>query len=138
MGDEIAIMHKRQVWHLTNLPKGIQPLGCRWVYTIKRDETGKIARYKARLVAQGYKQIKGETYDETFSPVINFSIIRFFFSALVSAHGWTHLQCDVKGAYLYAPLSEEVYMKQPPGFLEKGKKYLVCRLQRSTLRLASN
>lgn len=73
-----------------------------------------------------------------FSPVVNFSIIQFFFAALVSDHGWTHLQCDVKEAYLYAPLTEEVYMKQPPGFLEKGKENLVCRLQRSILRLALN
>lgn len=95
-GEEIAIMYNRQVWRLTKLPEG--PLGCRWLYTVKRDETGKIARYKARLVTQGYKQIKREMYNETFSPIINFSI-RFFFTTLVSGHGWTHLQCHVKRAH---------------------------------------
>lgn len=89
-------MYNRQVWRLTKLPE--RPLGCKWLYTVKRDETGKIARYKARLVAQGYKQIKGEMYNETFSPIVNFSI-RFFFTAVLSGHGYTHLQFHVKGAH---------------------------------------
>lgn len=131
MEEEIAVMHERKVWYLTEPPKGIEPLGCRWVYTIKRNESGDIVRYKARLVAQGYRQIKGESYDETFSPVVNFSLVRLFFSILVSYQRWTHLQCDIKGAYLYAPLSENVYMTQPPGFVVKGKENLVCKLLRA-------
>lgn len=128
---ELQTMHERKVWTLTYLPNNVKPIGCRWVYTIKRDETGKIACYKARLVAQGFKQIKGESYDETFSPVVNFSLIRFFFSLLVSKEGWKHIQCDIKCAYLYAPLTETIYMSQPPGFVKKGKENLYCRLYRA-------
>lgn len=124
-------MKDRKVWKLVTAPCDVKPLGCRWVYTIKKDDTGKIARYKARLVAQGYSQIKGETYDETFSPVVNFSIIRFFFSALVSCLHWTHIQCDVKCAYLYAPLDENIWMKEPKGFETNGEQNLVCKLQRA-------
>ncbi|GFU15169.1 retrovirus-related Pol polyprotein from transposon TNT 1-94 [Trichonephila clavipes] len=91
---------------------------CRWVYNLKRDENGKVIGYKARLVAQGYSQIKGENYDDTFSPVVNFSVIRLFFSLLVVWLKWKHFQCDVTGAYLYAPLNEEVYMKQPQGYID--------------------
>lgn len=131
MGDEIKIINDRKVWYLCKIPKNAKPLGCRWVYTVKRNENGEIARYKARLVAQGYKQVKGETYDETFSPVVNFGVIRFFFSLLVSCKGWSHCQCDVKGAYLYAPLSEDIYMTQPPGFVEKGKENYVCKLNKA-------
>ncbi|GFU40785.1 retrovirus-related Pol polyprotein from transposon RE1 [Trichonephila clavipes] len=108
-----------------------QLLGCRWVYNLKRDENGKVIGYKARLVAQGYSQIKGENYDETFSPVVNFSVIRLFFSLLVVWLKWKHFQCDVTGAYLYAPLNEEVYMKQPQGYIEKGKEGLVCKLKQA-------
>lgn len=129
MKEELAMMHKRQVWELVNKPKDNNILGCRWVYTIKRDEFGKIVRYKSRLVAQGYKQVKGETYDETYSPVVNFSVIRFFFSLLVCYLGWHHQQYDVKCAYLYAPLDEQIFMFQPPGFSEPGN--VVCKLKKA-------
>lgn len=131
MEEEYDNLNFREVWFLTPLPLNKQVLGSRWVYNVKRDETGKIVRYKARLVAQGYTQIKGESYEETFSPVVNFSVIRLFFSLLVVWLGWQHLQCDVTGAYLYAPLSEEVYMKQPQGFVQLGKENFVCRLKRA-------
>ena len=131
MEEEIQTMYDRKVWTLIKLPEGKQPLGCRWVYTVKRTETGEIARYKARLVAQGYKQIKGESYDETFSPVVNFGLIRFFYAILVSCQGWIHFQCDIKCAYLYAPLTENIYINQPPGFVINGKEYLVCKLNKA-------
>lgn len=124
-------MHDRKVWELTKLPENAKPLGCRWVYTLKRNDKGEIARYKARLVAQGYNQVKGDSYDDTYSPVINFSIIRFFFALLVSFQGWSHMQCDVKGAYLYAPLSENIYITQPPGFIVTGKEHYVCKLNKA-------
>ena len=131
MEEEMEIMFKRGVWRLTTLPEKVKPLGCRWVFTLKRNEKGEIVRYKARLVAQGYKQIKGESYDEVFSPVVNFGVIRFFFSILVSYRGWTHMQYDIKCAYLYAPLTDSVYMTQPPGYSVKGKENLVCRLDKA-------
>ncbi|GFX01423.1 hypothetical protein TNCV_1863971 [Trichonephila clavipes] len=56
MSSEIETMHNRVVWHLEKLPEGKNPIGCRWVYTVKRKENGEIARFKARLVAQGFKQ----------------------------------------------------------------------------------
>ena len=77
---------------------------------IRRDETGIIVRFKAHLVAQGFKQVKGENYDETFSPVINFLVVRFFFSLLVSNLKWKNMQADVKSASLYSPISEEIFM----------------------------
>lgn len=131
MIEELKVIKSRNVWHLENLPLNVTPIGCRWVYTIKRDDQGKIVRYKARLVAQGYKQIKGESYEETFSPVVNFSVIRFFFALLVSLNKWSHIQCDVTGAYLYAPLGETVFMSQPPGFLEPGHERKFCKLDKA-------
>lgn len=131
MKEELRVIQDRKVWHLEELPSKVTPIGCRWVYTIKRDEYGKVVKFKARLVAQGFKQIKGESYEETFSPVVNFSVIRFFFSLLVSYCKWYHTQCDVTGAYLYAPLDENVYMSQPPGFEVPGKEDRYCKLDKA-------
>lgn len=131
MDEEIENLERRDVWDLTKLPSGKQLLGCRWVYDVKKNDKGGIARFKARLVAQGYKQIKGESYEETFSPVVNFSIIRLFFSLFVVLLGWKHRQCDVTGAYLYAPLKEEIYVSQPKGYEIPGRENLVYRLKRA-------
>lgn len=129
MKEELQTIKERKVWNLIPKPENAKVLGCRWVYTLKRNEKGKPKSFKARLVAQGFRQIKGESYDEVFSPVVNFAIIRFFFSLLVSLNKWEHQQCDVKCAYLYAPIDKEIYMHQPPGF-EIGKN-LVCKLQKA-------
>lgn len=128
MEDELNTMKQRGVWELVEKPENAKVLGCKWVYTTKRDESGKIERFKARLVAQGFRQRKGESFEEVFSPVINFGLIRFFFAVLVCLNHWIHLQCDVKCAYLYAPLKETIYMHQPPG---SQKSNLVCRLRKA-------
>ncbi|GBM92455.1 Retrovirus-related Pol polyprotein from transposon TNT 1-94 [Araneus ventricosus] len=131
MQKELNVMQERKVWHLVDLPPNIDPIGCRWVFALKKNETGEVVRYKARLVGQGFKQIKGISYDDTFSPVVNFSLIRFFFAVLVVGQNWVHIQCDIKCAYLYAPLKEDVFMKQPPGFEVKGKERMVCKLDKA-------
>ena len=128
---EMKSMKDRKVWRLVPLPKLKSVLGSRWVYNLKQDETGRTARFEARLVAQGNKQVKGDSFDETFSLVVNFTIIRFFFSLLAVHLKWCNTQCDVKNAYLYAPLKKEIYMQQPPGFVEEGKEHLVCRLDKA-------
>lgn len=131
MEEELKTIYNRKVWQLESLPANTTPIGCRWVYTVKRDELGKIAKFKARLVAQGFKQVKGESYEETFSPVVNFSVVRFFFALLVSFNRWFHIQCDVTGAYLYAPLTENIYMSQPPGFEKQGQETKFCKLNKA-------
>ena len=131
MSEEIKTMHDRRVWHLVPPPANKPVIGNRWVFTVKRDENGNIVRFKSRLVAQGFKQIKGENYDETFSPVVDFSVVRLFFSILVSNLKWSNIQADVKAAYLYAPLSEEIYMRQPLGFVDESKVDWVCKLDRA-------
>lgn len=128
MEDELKTMREREVWELVKTPENTKILGSRWVYTIKQGEGNKVERFKARLVAQGFRQEKGDTYDEVFSPVVNFGIIRMFFSVLVGFFKWTNIQCDVKCAYLYAPLNEKIYMRQPPGFEKLDK---VCKLKKA-------
>ncbi|GBM79268.1 Retrovirus-related Pol polyprotein from transposon TNT 1-94 [Araneus ventricosus] len=131
MLDEILVMNNRKVWTLVQKPNNNKIIGCRWVFTVKNDDQGKIVRYKARLVAQGFKQMKGIHYDEVFSPVVNFEIVRLCFSIFVCKLQWSHCQLDVKCAYLYAPLDENILMSQPQGFEDPNKPEYVCKLNKS-------
>ncbi|KFM74814.1 Copia protein, partial [Stegodyphus mimosarum] len=129
MKEEIETMKKRNVWELVEKPENKTMLGTKWVYTLKRNEKNEVVRYKARLVAQGFRQKRGEDFDDVYSPVVNFSIIRIFFTILVCLYGWTNCQLDVKNAYLYANLNEKIYMTQPEGFIEEENK--VCLLHKA-------
>ncbi|GFV80857.1 retrovirus-related Pol polyprotein from transposon TNT 1-94 [Trichonephila clavipes] len=99
MDKEINVMMERKVWDLVDHPDNIKILENRWVYTIKYDENNKIVRYKARLVARGNTQLRGESFDEVFSPVVNFTIVRLFFTICVCLWKWTHIQVDITNAY---------------------------------------
>ncbi|GJW77512.1 putative ribonuclease H-like domain-containing protein [Tanacetum coccineum] len=81
----------------------------------KKDERGIVVRNKARLVAQGYTQEEGIDYDEVFAPVARIEAIRLFL-AYASFMGFIVYQMDVKSAFLYGTIEEEVYVCQPPGF----------------------
>ncbi|GKB54367.1 putative ribonuclease H-like domain-containing protein, partial [Tanacetum coccineum] len=89
----------------------------RWVYRNKRDERGVVVRNKARLVAQGYTQEEGIDYDEVFAPMARIEAIRLFL-AFASFMGFIVYQMDVKSAFLYGTIDEEVYVSQPPGFVD--------------------
>ena len=117
-------------WELVELPEGRKTIGCRWVFKRKYKEDGSIERYKARLVAKGYSQRYGVDYHETFSPVVRFDTLRTLLSFAVQNNLLID-QMDVTTAFLNGYLDEEIYMEQPPGYAEKGKENLVCKLKRS-------
>ncbi|GJV39928.1 putative ribonuclease H-like domain-containing protein [Tanacetum coccineum] len=83
----------------------------------KKDERGVVVRNKARLVAQGHRQEEGIDYDEVFAPVARIEAIRIFL-AFASYMGFIVYQMDVKSAFLYGTIDEEVYVSQPPGFVD--------------------
>ncbi|GJZ17411.1 putative ribonuclease H-like domain-containing protein [Tanacetum coccineum] len=83
----------------------------------KKDKRGVMVRNKARLVAQGHRQEEGIDYDEVFAPVARIEAIRIFL-AFASLMGFIVYQMDVKSAFLYGKIDEEVYMSQPPGFVD--------------------
>ncbi|GAB2268162.1 hypothetical protein Dimus_038698 [Dionaea muscipula] len=128
MEEELASMHKNNVWTLEDRSEGQKPIGCKWVFKTKRDAKGNIERYKARLVAKGYNQKEGVDYNETFSPVSTKDSLRIFM-ALVAHFNLELHQMDVKTAFLNGDLHEEIYMLQPDGFIEDDNK--VCRLRKS-------
>ncbi|GJY91446.1 putative ribonuclease H-like domain-containing protein [Tanacetum coccineum] len=100
---------------LMDLPNGKRAIGTKWVFRNKKDERGIVVRNKARLVAQAYTQEEGIDYDEVFAPVAKIEAIRLFF-AYASFMGFVVYQMDVKSAFLYDTIEEEVYVYQPPGF----------------------
>jgi len=100
------------------------------VYKIKVKANGEIDRYKARLVAKGFEQREGYDYREIFSPVARMEIVRLII-ALVAQRQWKIHQMDVKFAFLNGPLDEEVYVKQPLGFIQSGKEEKVYRLTKA-------
>nr|GEZ46846.1 copia protein [Tanacetum cinerariifolium] len=103
------------VWILVDCPKGVRPIGTKWVLKNKKDERGIVIRNKARLVAQGHTQEERIDYDEVFAPVARIEVIRLFL-AYASFMGFTVYQMDVKSAFLYGTIDEEVYVMQPPRF----------------------
>ncbi|GJZ22954.1 putative ribonuclease H-like domain-containing protein [Tanacetum coccineum] len=98
-----------------DLPHGKIAIGTKWVYKNKKDERGIVIRNKARLVAQGYTQKEGIDYDEVFAPVSRIEAIRLFL-AHASFKDFVVYQMDVKSAFLYGKIEEEVYICQPSGF----------------------
>nr|GEV43787.1 putative ribonuclease H-like domain-containing protein [Tanacetum cinerariifolium] len=105
----------QKVWVLVDLPYGKRAIGTKWVYRNTKDKRGIVIRNKERLVAQGHTQEEGINYEEVFAPVARIEAIRLFL-AYVSFMGFMVYQMDVKSAFLYGTIEEEVYVCQPPGF----------------------
>nr|GFC54171.1 copia protein [Tanacetum cinerariifolium] len=93
----------------------VKPVGTKWVLKNKKNERGIIVKNKAMLVAQGHTQEEGIDYDEVFVRVARIEAI-ILFLAYASFMGFTVYQMDVKSAFLYGNIDEEVYVMQPPGF----------------------
>ncbi|GKE09674.1 putative ribonuclease H-like domain-containing protein, partial [Tanacetum coccineum] len=109
MQEELLQFKLQKVWILMDLPKGHRAIGTKWVYRNKKDEREIVIRNKARLVAQGHTQEEGIDYDEVFAPVARIEAIRMFLS-YASYMGFMVYQMDVKSAFLYGQIEEEVYV----------------------------
>nr|GEW16828.1 putative ribonuclease H-like domain-containing protein [Tanacetum cinerariifolium] len=109
----------QKVWILVDLPSRKRAIGTKWVFRNKKDERGIVVRNKARLVAQGRTQDEGIDYKEVFAPVARIEAIRLFL-AYASFMGVMVYQMDVKSAFLYGTIKEEVYVCQPLGFEDPG------------------
>jgi hypothetical protein len=128
MTEEYSSLIKNHTWDLVSLPKGRKLVRCKWIYKTKYAADGSVDKHKAHLVAKGFSQVEGIDYSETFAPVAKMNSIRLVLS-LAASQGWSVYQMDVKSAFLHGDLDEEIYMEQPPGFVQDSS--LVCRLRRS-------
>nr|GEX64857.1 putative ribonuclease H-like domain-containing protein [Tanacetum cinerariifolium] len=115
MQEELLQFKMQKVWILVDLPYRKRAIGTKWVYRNKKDKRGIVIRNKARLVAQGHIQEEGIDYKEVFAPVARIEAIRLFL-AYASFMGFLVYQMDVKSAFLYGTIEEEVYVCQPSGF----------------------
>ncbi|GKA41741.1 retrovirus-related pol polyprotein from transposon TNT 1-94 [Tanacetum coccineum] len=130
MQEELNQFISNDVWELVPNPKDMTIIGTKWVFRNKLDENGVVSRNKARLVAQGYNQQEGIDYDETYAPVARLESIRILL-AYACALDFKLFQMDVKSAFLNGFINEEVYVAQPPGFIDFAKPNHVYRLKKA-------
>ena len=109
--------------------EGVNVVGSKWVFRVKKDAAGKIVHYKVRLVAQGFSQVPGVDYFDTFAPVAQLAFIRTIFVFAASQDLETS-QINIKGVYLNGELAsdEVIYMHQPLGYANGS---FVCKLHKT-------
>lgn len=126
MKEEYESLLRNKTWEMMELPQDRSPIQCKWVFS-KKERPNSTQRYKARLVAKGFSQKAGIDYGETFAPVMKMDSIRIILS-LANWYNLKTVHLDVKTAFLYGDLEEELYLKQPEGFNDGTNQ--VCRLKK--------
>ena len=127
---EFESLKKNKTWDLVPLPPGRKAITSKWVFKVKETVEGLIERHKARLVAKGFLQKYGIDFEETFAPVAKFTSIRIILG-IAAQYSLVLHQMDVKTAFLNGTLDEEIYMKQPEGFVDPKHPDHVCKLKRA-------
>ena len=130
MQDELEQFEINDVWSLVPRPENTNVIGTKWIFKNKSDVSGNITRNKVRLVAQGYTQIEGIDFDDTFVPVVRIESIRLLF-AVACLLEFKLFQMDVKSTFLNGILNEEVYVEQPKGFEDLHYLHHVFKLKKA-------
>jgi transposase InsO family protein len=128
MQEELDAIEECDTYEVVRRPEGAKVIPLIWVYALKTDEYGDVIRFKARLVAQGCKQVEGVDCDQTFAPVSTHACRRVLLNIAATENLEIH-QVDIKTAFLNGELEEEVYVTQPPGFSNGDKE--VFRLKKA-------
>lgn len=129
MDEEMMSHRQNSTWTVGALPEGRKAVGSKWLFKRKLDEHGRVTRYKARLVAQGFSQKFGTDYDQVFAPVAKQVTFRTLLTT-ATRRQFLVKHVDIKTVYLYGTLTEPVYMRQPKGY-EIGSPGEVCHLKKS-------
>jgi hypothetical protein len=115
MQEELNNFTRNQGWEFVERPKNHNVIGTKWVYRNKENEDGIVVKNKSRLVAQGYTQVEGLDFDETFASVARLEAISILLAYAYSRNIKLY-QMDVKSAFFNGKISELVYVEQPPSF----------------------
>jgi hypothetical protein len=115
MHEELENFERYQVWTLVDPPRDVNVIGTKLVFKNKQGEDGEVVRNKDRLVAQGYSQVEGLDFGETFAPVVHLEAISILL-AFAASKRFKLYQMNVKSVFLNGVIQEEVYVKQPPSF----------------------
>nr|GFB52022.1 retrovirus-related Pol polyprotein from transposon TNT 1-94 [Tanacetum cinerariifolium] len=130
MQEELHQFDRLDVWELVDRPLCTNVINLKWLWKNKRDEENTVIRNKSRLVAKGYAQKEEVDFEESFAPVARLEAVRLFI-AYATYKSFTIYQIDVKTAFLYGPLKEEVYVNQPDGFIDPYHPDQVYRLKKA-------
>ena len=130
MHEELNQFVRNYVWELAPRIENVHVIGTKWLFKNKTDEDGEIIQNKSRLVAQGYTQVEGVDFDESFAPVARLESIRILMS-IACTMNFKLYQMDVKCAFLNGYLNEEVFVEQPKGFEDPHFPDHVLRLKKA-------
>jgi hypothetical protein len=133
MTEEYQSIIKSDVWEIVPRPKRKDVVSSKWLFKIKHVVDGSIEKYKERFVAHGFSQKEGIDYEETFTPIARYTLIKTII-ALAAKMKWKLHQMDVKTTFLNGVIEEEVYIEQPQGFEVEYRKTHVCKLKKSLYR----
>jgi hypothetical protein len=127
MQKEYSSLIDNGTWELVDLPPSRMVVNNMWIYKVKSDTAGDVSRFKARFVVKGCSQRAGLYYTEAFSSVIRVASLRLFL-AIAAARDLELCQLDIDTAFLYTPIKEDVYIRQPLGFSDGTSKE--CHIKR--------
>ena len=128
--EEYQSIMNNGVWDIVPRLEGKSVATSKWIYNIKHTTDRSIEKNKMRIFARGFSQVEGIDYEETFAPIALYTSIRTII-ALAESMGWRLHQIDVKIAFLNGEIEEEVYIKQPNGFMIHEKEFYVCKLKKA-------
>ena len=132
MKEELNVLKEYKTWEIVNNLKNTNIVGCRWTYMLKKDLSSNIICYKARLIVQGFSQVPGIDFFDTYTPVAKMATIRTVL-AFAARRDYKIHQVDIKNTFLNGKFEEQevIYMKLPPGVKltqEKGKVLRLLKL----------
>ena len=130
MHEELHQFVRNDMWELVPRPRGVNVIETKWIFKNKSDEHGTMIENKSKLIAQGYTQVEGIDFDETFAPVTRLKSIRILL-AIASHLNFKLYQMNVKSAFLNRMLQEEVYVEQPKGFVDPHRPDDVYKLKKA-------
>ena len=127
--EELATLKATGTWRLEDAPPGANVIGSKGVLKVKKDAAGNVVCYKAHLITQGFSQISGVDYDDTYAPVAKLTSMHAII-AITNRLCMEMHQIDIKGAYLNSELNnnEVLFIQHPPGYKSPDAGTCVLRL----------